>query len=251
MTTGGQNGKETALWAQYRQARSRAALDALLRFYWGDVEAEARRVAARGYGYTCEDLVGPGAEGLWTAIKAFDPTRGPFVRYMRRRIRGAMIDFLRSSAPWTRTRYAKAVTLNDANEAVRQGRLQECSDYDVARELGMSMRDYHRFKGCATLPAIGPLARADADGNVNDLPFPAAQAPVGAELERADFWHFVARRFLPQERRILLGYFRDGKTMKEIGANLSLSESRVSQIVSHIRRRLRRMADRIIEEAPI
>lgn len=250
MTTGGHNGKEATLWTQYLRTRSRAALDALLRFYWGDVEDEARRVAARGYGYTSDDLVGPGADGLWTAIKAFDPTRGPFARYKRRRIRGSMIDFLRRTAPWTRTRYAKAVALSNANEAVREGP-DDPADCDVARALAMSLTDYHSFRRLASLPFVEPLARPHADGNVKDLPLPAVQAPVGAELERADFWQFISRRFLPQESLILLAYFRDGKTMKEIGVMVSLSESRVSQIVLNIRRRLRRLADMILDEAPI
>jgi len=212
--------RERFLWRIYALTRIPEARDALLALYGPLVDAAAAALHKRT-GARLDDLHAAGVEGLWQAIESFDVNAEVrFRTFSLRRIRGAMLDFLRRSGPFSRTRYRQARRHAQAAEAIRSALCREVSDDEVPQGL--------------PLPVITSIERPedDAAGILDDIP--SSETAPFARAVRAEFWQTLLAPFNDRDARIVELYYREGLTMKEIAETEGLSESRVSQIISRI-----------------
>jgi RNA polymerase sigma factor for flagellar operon FliA len=183
------------------------------------------------------DLVSDGVIGLLDAIDKFEPDRGlQFQTYAAARIRGAIIDGLRTTDWVPRSTREKIRDINVAVSALvsRNGRAPE--DADVAAELGISvaeLRDIYlrtSYTSTISLEASG-LALDDMSGDH------AGARQDGEDAVPAGFLQAV--RQLPERDQIVIAlYYWERLTLAEIGQVLDVTESRVSQLHSRATMRL-------------
>ena len=210
------------------------------------VEALARRVAATmPHSIDLGDLVQDGVLGLIDAARRFEESRGiKFETFAERRVRGAMIDALRKDA-WPRGVRRVRRELEAARERLRATLGHEPSLADLAAAVGSDEERLGKvIVRINTIEQTSPLSCAD---NVDESQLPAVLVPVEAErpdaaYERKEVEDRVrgAIATLPaRERRVVALYYYGEVTMKEIGAELGVNESRVSQLHARALRRLR------------
>ena len=210
------------------------------------VEALARRMAATmPHSIDLGDLVQDGVIGLIDAAHRFDDSRGiKFETFAERRIRGAMIDALRKDA-WPRGVRRVRRELEAAREKLRTQLGHEPSLADLAAAVGS---DEKRLgKTIVRINTIESTSPYSSNDQVDDQQLPAVLMP--AEPERPDALYEqteVRERVrkavasLPaREQRVIALYYYGEVTMKEIGQELGVNESRVSQLHARALRRLR------------
>src|SRR6187401_1792682 len=210
------------------------------------VEALARRMAATmPHSIDLSDLVQDGVIGLIDAAHRFDDSRGiKFETFAERRIRGAMIDALRKDA-WPRGVRRVRRELEAAREKLRASLGHEPSLADLAAAVGSDEKRLGKtIVRINTIESTSPYSSAE---NIDEAQLPAVLVP--AEPERPDMQYErdeVKNRVrnaiatLPaREQRVIALYYYNEVTMKDIGAELGVNESRVSQLHARAIRRLR------------
>jgi RNA polymerase sigma factor for flagellar operon FliA len=210
------------------------------------VEALARRMAATmPHSIDLSDLVQDGVIGLIDAAERFDEARGiKFETFAERRIRGAMIDALRKDA-WPRGVRRVRRELEAAREKLRVTLGHEPSLADLAQEIGADEKRLGKtIVRINTIESTSPLSCGD---HVDESQLPAVLVPAEPErpdnayekLEVRDRVRGAIESLPPRERRVISLYYYGEVTMKEIGAELGVNESRVSQLHARALRRLR------------
>ncbi len=210
------------------------------------VEALARRMAATmPHSIDLSDLVQDGVIGLIDAAHRFDDSRGiKFETFAERRIRGAMIDALRKDA-WPRGVRRVRRELEAAREKLRASLGHEPSLADLAAAIGSDEKRLGKtIVRINTIESTSPFSSAE---NIDEAQLPAVLVP--AEPERPDMQYErdeVKNRVRnaigtlpPREQRVIALYYYREVTMKDIGAELGVNESRVSQLHARAIRRLR------------
>jgi len=210
------------------------------------VEALARRMAATmPHSIDISDLVQDGVIGLIDAAQRFDDSRGiKFETFAERRIRGAMIDALRKDA-WPRGVRRVRRELEAAREKLRATLGHEPSLADLAAAVGSDEKRLGKtIVRINTIESTSPFSNADT---VDETQLPAVLVP--AEPERPDLQYErdeVKNRVRnaiatlpPREQRVIALYYYNEVTMKDIGVELGVNESRVSQLHARAIRRLR------------
>jgi RNA polymerase sigma factor FliA len=210
------------------------------------VEALARRMAASmPHSIDIGDLVQDGVLGLIDAAHRFDEDRGiKFETFAERRVRGAMIDALRRDA-WPRGVRRQRRELEAAREALRRELGHEPSLADLAARLGSDEKRLNRtIVRINTIESTSPLAAGD---HLNESALPAALVPSEPDspdtaYEKVEMRERVrnAIQSLPGREQKVIGLYYYGEvTMKQIGAEIGVNESRVSQLHARAIRRLR------------
>ena len=210
------------------------------------VEALARRMAASmPHSIDIGDLVQDGVIGLIDAANRFDADRGiKFETFAERRVRGAMIDALRKDA-WPRGVRRQRRELEAAREELRRELGCEPSLADLAARVGSDEKRLSRtIVRINTIESTSPLASAD---HSDDTTLPAALLPSEPErpdnaYERMEVREKVRAAIdaLPWRERKVIGLYYYGEvTMKQIGQEIGVNESRVSQLHARAIRRLR------------
>jgi RNA polymerase sigma factor FliA len=210
------------------------------------VEALARRLAASmPHSIDIGDLVQDGVLGLMDAARRFDEDRGiKFETFAERRVRGAMIDALRREA-WPRGVRRVRRELEAARETLRRELGHEPSLADLAAKVGSDEKRLGRtILRINTIESTSPLSSGD---HLDDTSLPAALVPSEPEspdsaYERTEVRERIrhAMATLPErERRLVSLYYFGDVTMKQIGAELGVNESRVSQLHARAIQRLR------------
>src|SRR5688500_2984553 len=191
------------------------------------------------------DLVQDGVIGLIDAAHRFDDSRGiKFETFAERRIRGAMIDALRKDA-WPRGVRRVRRELEAAREKLRATLGHEPSLADLAAAIGSDEKRLGKtIVRINTIESTSPFSNADT---VDETQLPAVLVP--AEPERPDLQYErdeVKNRVRnaiatlpPREQRVIALYYYNEVTMKDIGVELGVNESRVSQLHARAIRRLR------------
>jgi RNA polymerase sigma factor FliA len=210
------------------------------------VEALARRMAATmPHSIDISDLVQDGVIGLIDAAQRFDDSRGiKFETFAERRIRGAMIDALRKDA-WPRGVRRVRRELEAAREKLRATLGHEPSLADLAQAIGSDEKRLGKtIVRINTIESTSPFSNADT---IDETQLPAVLVP--AEPERPDLQYErdeVKNRVRnaiatlpPREQRVIALYYYNEVTMKDIGAELGVNESRVSQLHARAIRRLK------------
>lgn len=225
------------------EARERERIAAGLPF----VESLARRVASSmPHSIELGDLVQDGMLGLIDAACRFDEARGiKFETFAERRVRGAMIDALRRDA-WPRGVRRQRRQLEAAREQLRRELGAEPSLADLAARVGSDETRLGRtIVRINTIESTSPLSAGE---NVDGSMLPAAlvpsepQAPDKAfeEREVRDRIRAAIAALPPRERRVVALYYYGEATMKQIGAEIGVNESRVSQLHARAVQRLRK-----------
>ena len=206
-----------------------------------------------------DDLVSWGIVGLLDAIGKYDPRKeASFPTYAQFRIRGAILDHLRSLDWVPRSVRQKAALIEKVSHDL-EGRLgRPATDEEIARELELSLSQYQDLLG-----KVGEMTLF----SLEDLGFGAAEERLGndGEDEEADAdplrallsqerVHLVADAIghLPEREKLVIAlYYNEDLTMKEVGGVLGLTESRVSQLHSQAMLRLKRyLTTKLATEEP-
>ena len=197
-----------ALWDEYQRDRSRDVRDRLILNYSPLVKFVAGRVAA-GLPHNIEqsDLVSYGMFGLIDAIDKFDPARGfKFETYAISRIKGAIIDELRSIDWVPRSVHSKARKIQLAMQEVEQRHGRMPTDQEVARELNLPVAEFHRWLNDvrpATFVCLDAAQNADADDDADHH----RQAAQNAEL--TNLTRKRNKFGIPAENRLISTYYID------------------------------------------
>ena len=211
------------------------------------VESLARRVAASmPHSIELCDLVQDGMIGLIDAACRFDEGRGiKFETFAERRVRGAMIDALRRDA-WPRGVRRQRRELEAAREELRRELGAEPSLADLAARVGSDeVRLGRTIVRINTIESTSPLSAGD---HVDNASLPAAlvpsepQSPAKAyeDQEVRDRIRAAIATLPPRERKVIGLYYYAEATMKQIGVEIGVNESRVSQLHARAVQRLRK-----------
>ena len=210
------------------------------------VEQLARRVAATmPHSIDIGDLVQDGVIGLIDAAHRFDEARGiKFETFAERRIRGAMIDALRKDA-WPRGVRRQRRELEAAREELRRELGHEPSLADLAAKMGSDEKRLGRtIVRINQIESTSPLANNDHldESTLPTVLIPSEPEQPDAAYERNQTKERVAAAIasLPaREQKVISLYYYGEATMKQIGAEIGVNESRVSQLHARAIRRLR------------
>ena len=230
------------LWRSYKDQATPEARERLIVHYSPLVKFVAARVAA-GLPQSIEqaDLVSYGIFGLIDAIDKFDPGRGfKFETYAISRIKGAIIDELRSIDWVPRSVRAKARSIETAYSKLENELLRTPDDTELAGELDISEVELAQnlseisFVGIVALDEIvGAGGERSGSTTVGDnVAAGGAHDPVAA-FEVDEMKSLLAdaiNRMPDRERLVLTLYYYEGLTLAEIGEVLRVTESRVCQI---------------------
>lgn len=241
----------TKLWKKYVKNPTLELRNKLMVMYLPLVRFNADRIGAKlPDEVDPDDLTSAGAFGLMDAIDSFDPSRGvKFETYCAPRIRGAILDELRAMDWVPRLVRSRAGKLDAAAHAMEAELGRTPTTREVASRLGLRAAEIGRFLRDASAVSVVSLSRkhyeADSSRDLCEIDVIADRSsddPHEHQLLR-DVKDLIAR-LSRIEQLILLLYYYEDMTMKEIGRTLDLSESRVSQMHSAVIRQLQALADR-------
>jgi RNA polymerase sigma factor for flagellar operon FliA len=193
-----------------------------------------------------DDLESAGLLGLVEALNSYESGRGAkFITFAYLRVRGAIVDYLRSIDVLSLDKRKLYQEAGRASEAIRQATGREPADRDVAERLGISLQDYDRLlveaQARFALSLHAPTGGEDGPTIGEDLEDESALDAFG-DHEREHTMAIVRRAIehLPARSRAMLGlYYDEGLTLREIGEVYNISEARVSQILGKTMLQLR------------
>ncbi len=212
------------------------------------VESLARRVAATmPHSIDIGDLVQDGMLGLIDAAHRFDERRGiKFETFAERRVRGAMIDALRRDA-WPRGVRRIRRELEAARESLRRELGAEPSLADLAARVGSDeARLGKTIVRINTIESTSPLANGESVDGASLPPVLSPSEPPAPDkaFEAREVRNRIRAAIAslpPRERRVVGMYYFGDVTMKEIGHEIGVNESRVSQLHARAIQRLRKV----------
>jgi RNA polymerase sigma factor for flagellar operon FliA len=184
------------------------------------------------------ELARAGMLGLVEAASRFDSSRGvPFERFAATRVRGAVLDSVRSVdwAPRSVRSAARRIDLVENSLTSRFGRAPTLDE--LCSELGMAPAEVLRVRALVELSAIGALDRVVGSGEsgrtTGDALVDRSQPEPVEILERRELLAYLREALdaLPdRQRRVISGYFLDGASSADLARELGVTESRISQL---------------------
>jgi len=237
------------LWAIYKKSPTVQLRNRLVERYIPIVYSRAERFWTRlPEGIELDDLIQVGTIGLMNAISSFDPALGiRFEAFCLTRIQGAMQDHLREQDIAPRPVRKKSTELNEAYKALEQRYGRKPTDQEIADELGISGEELHQryaeMHGLNVTSLDRTFSDQDGSKEVREIDMVAdrrSEDPT-ERLEKIDMIRSFTKGLNKTERLLVIMYYYEELTMKEIGLALDISESRVSQMHSAIVDRMKRM----------
>jgi len=219
----------------------------LIEHYFPLVRYNAERVWAKlPDGVDLNDMISAGVFGLMDAIESFDMGRGvKFETYCVPRIRGAMLDELRTMDWVPRLVRSKASKLEAARKQLEAEVGRPPTDIELASRLDIPMDEYEKLRAEASAVNLVSLNKkwyeTDSYKDVREIDIiedTKGEDPTDG-IQKRDVMRLVTKGLNRNERLIIILYYYEELTMKEIGQTLGLSESRVSQMHSSIVARLK------------
>jgi RNA polymerase sigma factor for flagellar operon FliA len=239
------------VWSEYFKTRSESSRNQLMENYLHLVKYAAERLWAKlPDKVELDDLIQAGIFGLKDALEAYDPERGvKFETYCSPRIRGSILDELRSMDWVPRLVRSRAHQLNRALQTLEAQLGRMPTDKELAEEMELDNTEFHRLQRDAN--AIGLISlnnkfnENEGEKDIREIDIiqdRKSKNPV-TEAQKRDLKNLISKGLTRAEKLIILLYYYEEMTMKEIGATLDLSESRVSQMHSSIVARLKAQMD--------
>ncbi len=245
-------GAAAALWTRFLSGRDAESRNRLVEHYYPLVRYLAEKLKARlPLSVDVDDLASAGAQGLLSAVEGFEPERGvKFETYCTARVRGSMLDELRSEDWAPRQLRHQATKLRTTQAALSRDLGREPTEEEMAERFELATEEYRALVRSAAAasrvsleateetPKGPPVRRADVleDRRTED-PWEG--------LRREDVFQYVLKDLTPKERLIVVLYYWENLTMKEIGQIFGVTESRICQLHTRILKSLReRLKDR-------
>ena len=205
-----------------------------------------------------DDLISVGVLGLMDAISKYDSSRGAkFKTYAEFRVRGAILDELRAMDWVPRSIRQKASNVDKVVQALQAKLSRSPEDEEVAKEMGISLDQFHdTLNETKSIPVfsledLGIAKESGEQQSLLDCLAGKADADPQTQIRLIELKEIIAKAIdaLPEKERLMVSlYYYEELTMKEIGAVLEITESRVSQIHSKAVYRLRTKLKAIIAE---
>ncbi|MAY73935.1 MAG: FliA/WhiG family RNA polymerase sigma factor [Phycisphaerae bacterium] len=235
------------VWERYLEGRDVDIRNFLWEKYLHLVRYNAERIYARlPDEVDLEDLMSAGLFGLMDAIDGYDPARlVKFETYCAQRIRGAILDELRSMDWVPRLVRHRTSRVDEARRQIEAETGHRATDDMVAKRLNIDPGEFEKYRRDSEAKNITSLSRTfnSSDGNRDlreiDVIRDESQINPVQSLQRRDIKDLITKGLSRAERLIVVLYSYESMTMKEIGATLDLSERRVSQMHSSILLRLK------------
>ena len=242
--------EEDDLWEEFKKTKSPAIRDKFIRQYMPLVKYVAGKVSVNmPNSVEFDDLVGFGQFGLLDAINKYDTSKNvKFKTYAVTRIRGAIFDELRLIDWVPRSVRQKSREIEDAITTLESRLGRTASDGEIADSLNMTEDEYHRtvmkVSGTSILSLNDVWYAGDDNDNMsigNNIESPSSLNP-DVIAEREEIRKVIAQAIseLPEkEKMVIVLYYHEDLTFKEIGDILTISESRCCQLHAQAIMRLR------------
>lgn len=244
------------LWTKFK-AGDATLRDRLIEHYLPLARTTAERMHTKLPSHVdVEELIQAGVFGLMDAVDGFDPERGvKFEAYAKQRITGAILDDLRNQDFAPRLVRTHSHRLERAAKEVETETGALPSADQVAGKLGISLDEYDRWMREINQANIVSLDRAsgenDSEGKevrkIDTIEDGQIDAPTN-NMERRELVELATRGLSRKEKLIVILYYVEELTMKEIGLVLDLSESRVCQVHHRILYRLKEQLMKLRED---
>jgi RNA polymerase sigma factor for flagellar operon FliA len=243
-----------ALWNVYAAARDRNDVtraqeirNRLIERYYEVVRYTAERMHTRlPSEVDVNDLMSAGLFGLMDAIDAFDPLRGvKFETYCAPRIRGAIFDELRSMDWVPRLVRSRTAKVEKVRREIELTIGRKPTEAEVAERMQVPATEFEKLQKDSRPVGVVSLDRkcfeTDSSRDVREMDVieDGRQIEPSELVQRGDLQTLITKGLMRAERLIVILYYYEEMTMKEIGLTLDLSESRVSQMHSSILARLK------------
>ncbi|MBE5932511.1 MAG: FliA/WhiG family RNA polymerase sigma factor [Lachnospiraceae bacterium] len=234
------------LWIEYTHAKSSVIREQIIIEYVPLVKVVAGRLAIYlGSNVEYEDLVSYGIFGLIDAIDKFDYGKGiKFETYASLRIRGAILDQIRKMDWIPRSVRQKQKSIDAAIKKLETEIGPNYTDEDMARELGISEDEYQTWLGQTNVSNISSLEDFVEQGNEvkssSSLGYMRVEPEaVVEEKELKEALMTALESLTDKEKTVVLLYYYEELTLKEISNVMDVSESRVSQLHSKALKKMR------------
>lgn len=244
--------EEEQLWKQYRKTKSDEIRNQLVLRFLPLVREIAHSLGRRlSPNANIDDLVSSGCRGLMDAVKGFRRNRkNMFATYATLRIRGAMLDDVRTADHASRLTRLHQRNLNKARIALTLQLQRVPTDDELAEFMQLTSAQFLELTQRVDATGLKSLATPVKRGNSDDggivpqlgdqLEDHSSEDPAAAQ-QRADLKALITKGLNKTERLVMLLYYDENPlTMREIGKTLNLSESRVSQMHDALVKRLRK-----------
>lgn len=225
------------LWSEYAKSRSIEIRDRFIIEYAPLVKIVAGKLSMYlGYNVEYEDLVGYGIFGLIDAIDKYDVDKGnKFETYASLRIRGAILDQIRKMDWIPRSLRQKQKKIDSAISELESATGRKPSDEEVAEHLGISDEEYMTWQGKAkvsNLVSLDEFVENAGEKSMESVKTTGKEQPekVAEKNEVKRILMETLEVLTDKEKKVILLYYYEELTLKEISAILEVSESRISQL---------------------
>ena len=235
------------VWKEFQATHSEAIRNFIVEKYLHLVRYNAERIYARlPDEVDIEDLMSVGLFGLMDAIDKYDLSREvKFETFCAPRISGAILDELRSMDWVPRLVRHRSGRVEAVRQKIEMELGRKATDDEIAERLQLDDEEFSKFRRDSKAVAVTSINRNCFNGDGNrelrelDVIKDGSQSSPVKLLQRRDLRELITKGLSRAERLIVILYYYEAMTMKEIGATLDLSESRVSQMHSSILQRLK------------
>lgn len=246
--------KKTQLWEEYAKTKSDQVREQLILEYVSLVKLVAGRLNMYlGYTVEYDDLVSYGVFGLIDAIDKFDLCKGiKFETYASLRIRGSILDQIRKMDWIPRSVRQKQKQIESAISKLEKEKGSNVRDVDIANELCISLDEYRGWESQTNISNVASLdefMEQGTEGTVKEFRNSTYIEPEDA-VDREEIKNMLMEALellTEKEKKVVLLYYYEDLTLKEVAGVLEVSESRISQLHSKALEKMKKYLGKYFE----